>query len=115
VPELVSYAPENPDAIGWISGGHSYLIECKCSLSDFPADLSKPHRTHGAGTIRLFLCGPGVIPWEKLPSGWGLLHCHAERITIEVIPAHNSERNLAAEMSMMYSLGRVCCRARCND
>lgn len=106
VPELVSYAPENPDAIGWLNGGYSYLIECKCSLSDFLADLRKPQRTHGAGAQRLFLCEPGVIPPEKLPPGWGLLHCHAERITIEVLPTHNAERNLAAEMSMMYSLLR---------
>lgn len=106
VPELVSYAPESPDAIGWMGGGYSYLIECKCSLSDFLADLRKPHRVHGAGAQRLFLCEPGVIPPEKLPAGWGLLHCHTERITIEVVPVHNPERNLSAEMAMMYSLLR---------
>jgi hypothetical protein len=106
VPELVSYAPENPDAIGWISGGYSYLVECKCSLSDFLADLRKPHRASGAGAQRLFLCEPGVVPPEKLPAGWGLLHCHPACITIEAPPAHNAERNLASEMSMMYSLLR---------
>jgi hypothetical protein len=107
VPELVSYAPENPDAIGWVSGGYSYLVECKCSLSDFMADLKKPHRQHGgAGAQRMFLCEPGVIPLDRLPTGWGLLHCHPDRITVEVIPAHNHQRNLGAEMSMMYSLLR---------
>jgi hypothetical protein len=106
VPELVSYAPENPDAIGWLGGGYSYLIECKCSLSDFLADMRKPHRTNGAGAQRLFLCEPGVIPADRLPEGWGLLHCHPACITVEVIPTHNHERNLAAEMSMMYSLLR---------
>jgi hypothetical protein len=106
VPELVSYAPENPDAIGWMSGGYSYLIECKASRSDFLADRHKGHRANGAGAQRLFLCEPGVIPPEKLPAGWGLLHCHAQQITIEVVPVHNAERNLSAEMSMMYSLLR---------
>lgn len=106
VPELVSSAPESPDAIGWISGGYSYLIECKCSRSDFMADFQKAHRTNGAGAQRLFLCEPGVIPPEKLPAGWGLLHCHPNRITVEVVPVHNMERNLPAEMSMMYSLLR---------
>lgn len=106
VPELVSSAPESPDAIGWISGGYSYLVECKCSLSDFRADRQKAHRAHGAGAQRLFICEPGVIPPDELPAGWGLLHCHAERITVEVVPAHNNERNIVAEMSMMYSLLR---------
>lgn len=106
VPELVSSAAESPDAIGWISGGYSYLVECKCSRSDFIADANKGHRSHGAGAQRLFLAEPGVIPLEKLPAGWGLLHCHPERITVEVIPEHNADRNLSAEMSMMYSLLR---------
>src|SRR6185437_2977172 len=69
VPELVSYAPEIPDAIGW-SSGWSYLVECKCSRSDFVADQNKGHRAYGAGTYRLFLCEPGVISPSELPSGW---------------------------------------------
>jgi hypothetical protein len=106
VPELVSYAPENPDAIGWSQGGYSYLIECKCSLSDFVADANKSHRIYGAGAQRLFLCEPGIIPAERVPPGWGLLYCHAKSITVETIPAYNTNRNLSAEMSMMYSLLR---------
>lgn len=106
VPELVSYATENPDAIGWNNGGYSYLIECKVSVSDFRADANKGHRAHGAGAQRLFLCEPGVIPLDELPSGWGLLHCHPTRITVEAIPQHNAERNLSSEMAMMYSLLR---------
>src|SRR6185312_7421499 len=100
VPELVSYTPETPDAIGW-SSGWSYLVECKCSRSDFMADQNKGHRAYGAGSYRLFLCEPGVIPPDRLPAGWGLLHCHPSRITIEVAPARNTERNLAAELAMM--------------
>lgn len=106
VPELVSYAPESPDAIGWISGGYSYLIECKCSRSDFMADFQKSHRANGAGAQRLYLCEPGIIPLERVPAGWGLLHATEGRITVEIVPVHNPDRNLAAEMSMMYSLLR---------
>ena len=106
VPELVSYAPESPDAIGWTSGGYSYLIECKCSLSDFRADANKGHRLNGAGAQRLFLCEPGVIPVAELPGGWGLLHCHPSRITVERVPEHNMDRNMVSEMTMMYSLLR---------
>jgi len=105
VPELVSYTPETPDAIGW-SSGWSYLIECKCSRSDFAADQNKGHRAYGAGSYRMFLCEPGVIPPDRLPPGWGLLHCHPSRITIEVVPTRNAERNLSAELAMMYSLLR---------
>lgn len=47
-----------------------------------------------------------MIPPERLPAGWGLLHCHPERITIEVLPTLNADRNLTAELSMMYSLLR---------
>lgn len=105
VPELVSYTSETPDAIGWTSE-RSYVIECKCSRSDFMADQNKGHRVYGAGSERLFLCEPGVIPPDRLPAGWGLLHCHPGRITIEVTPERNPDRNLSAEMSMMYSLLR---------
>lgn len=105
VPELVSYAPENPDAIGW-SGHASYLVECKVSRSDFAADQYKGHRSNGAGSYRLFLCEPGVIPPDRLPAGWGLLHCHPQKITIEVAPSFNTERNMSSELSMMYSLLR---------
>lgn len=105
VPELVSYTSETPDAIGWTSDS-SYLVECKCSRSDFIADQNKGHRAHGAGSRRFFLCEPGVIPPDRLPAGWGLLHCHPNRITIEVVPERNAERNLSAEISMMYSLLR---------
>lgn len=34
---------ENPDVIGWV-GGHSIMIECKTSRSDFHADKNKLFR-----------------------------------------------------------------------
>lgn len=109
VPELVSYARENPDAIGWVSGGYSYLIECKCSLSDFYADRRKPrHRTDlgGVGAECFYLCPAGLLPPDKLPDRWGLLYCHPHKITIEVVPQPNPDRHLGDELTMMYSLLR---------
>lgn len=109
VPELVSYAGETPDAIGWVNGGYSYLIECKTSLSDFYADRKKPrHRTGkpGIGAECFYLCPAGLITPEKLPPGWGLLYCHPKKITIEVVPTSNPNRDLTGEISLMYSLLR---------
>lgn len=109
VPELVSYAPETPDAIGWVNGGYSYLIECKTSLSDFHADRRKPrHRTGspGAGAECFYLCPAGVIPKDRVPEGWGLLYCHPKKITIEVVPRTNLNRDVEGELTMMYSLLR---------
>lgn len=109
VPELVSYASENPDAIGWLNGGYSYLIECKASRSDFYADRQKPrHRTGspGVGAECFYMSPPDVIPLDRLPDGWGLLYCHPRKITIEVLPAGNQNRDTHGELSMMYSLLR---------
>ena len=105
VPELVSYAPEQPDAIGW-SQGCSYVVECKCSSADFRADQAKTHRAIGAGLYRLYLCEPNIIMLDELPSGWGLLYCHAREVTVEAVPAPNMSRNLRYELAMMYSLLR---------
>jgi hypothetical protein len=66
---------ECPDVIGW-RDGHSILIECKASRSDFLADRKKKFRENpelGMGDARLFLAPEGVIAAEDLPPGWGLL------------------------------------------
>lgn len=67
---------ETPDAMGWKSTGHSLLIECKVSLSDFRADQKKKPRTSsriGIGELRYYMAPRGLIPVGELPSGWGLL------------------------------------------
>jgi hypothetical protein len=72
---------EHPDAIGFMAGGRSYLIECKASRSDFLADRKKPHRIlQGMGQKRWFLAPPGLIQLVEVPDGWGLLECHAKTI-----------------------------------
>lgn len=106
VPELVSYAPEQPDVIGWLNGGVSHMIECKVSRADFLADAKKVHRSESSGTFRWYICPPELITAEELPPGWGLLYCHPRKITIEVDAPLNHDRNVAAELAMMYSLLR---------
>lgn len=107
VPELVSYAPEQPDAIGWYGGNGSVVIECKTSRADFLSDRKKIHRNvSSAGLYRLYLCPPGIINAQDLTHGWGLLYCHEKRITLEAIPDVNQSRCAHTEIKMMYSLLR---------
>lgn len=78
--EIVSYAAEIPDAIGWQSGV-STLVECKSSKSDFCANFNKPLCL--MGSFRYFLSTPDVIPEEYFDRkigeadgshhDWGLL------------------------------------------
>ena len=74
---------EFPDAIGWDSGGTSYLVECKISLSDFYSDRRKPFRknpSEGMGQYRYFLTPKGLLKPEQLRDGWGLAEVRKSRI-----------------------------------
>ncbi len=102
VPELVSYHTEIPDAMGWVHNV-SYMVECKCSRSDFLKDQKK--RSHRVGAFRFYLCEPGIILPADVPEGWGLLYAKPRRITIEVLPSYR-EPNVRGELLMMYSLLR---------
>lgn len=78
------YTGECPDVIGW-RDGHSILIECKTSRSDFLADKKKGFRidpTRGMGDCRLYLAPEGVIKLDDLPDGWGLLETDGKRVTV---------------------------------
>jgi len=74
VTDLVTYAGETPDAIGWTSV-NSILVECKASRSDFKADARKPFRVRGEGMgeLRYYMTPEGMVQPEELPEGWGLL------------------------------------------
>jgi hypothetical protein len=70
---------EAPDAIGWTCRGHSVLVECKTSVSDFYADRTKPSRRRPEfmmGAQRYYLTTPGLLCGRELPEGWGLLEVH---------------------------------------
>ncbi|ELD0488162.1 hypothetical protein QUQ58_004797 [Escherichia coli] len=67
---------ECPSVLGFRNGA-SCLIEVICSRSDFLADQKKVFRAEpekGMGDWRFYLCEPGVITVDDLPTGWGLLY-----------------------------------------
>jgi hypothetical protein len=69
--ELRSAVFEEPDAIGWSSYGHSVLVECKASRSDFFADAKKSRA--GLGREKWYLTPPKLVSPEEVPPGWGLI------------------------------------------
>lgn len=115
--ELVTAAPEIPDVIGFGSGSHSVMIECKTSRSDFFADRNKPFRFPGCealGKFRYYCVPSGLIKAEELPEGWGLINVDERRRSRAVVnPLGKSwgpEREAAehkvshwGERAMMYS------------
>lgn len=106
VPELNSFAQEQPDVIGWLNGGVSHMIECKTTRSDFLAESRKAHRKNSSGTYRWYLSPPNIITEQDVPEHWGLLHCYPKKITVVVDAPINPDRNVYAELAMMYSLLR---------
>ncbi|WP_321944049.1 hypothetical protein [Paraburkholderia tropica] len=116
---------EEADVIGFRSNC-SALVEAKASQSDFLADARKPHRgTGGLGVYRFYLCPPGVIRVEDLPSRWGLLYADGRSVR-EILrptgngwpslgstsgdwPAFQHEADLNAERGVLFSIAR--CRS----
>lgn len=80
---------ERADVIGFRSQC-SATIESKVSRADFLADMRKPHRQAGGiGVYRFFICPPGLILAEDLPTRWGLLYGAGKRVTEVVRPKGN--------------------------
>ena len=100
-------AAEEPDVIGFRGGGHSVLIECKASRSDFLADKKKRFRVYpelGMGSQRYFCCPSGMIRVEELPRPWGLIYVDSAFRCRRIIKAGRVEqKNLKAEHEVMYS------------
>lgn len=75
IPELSTIAGEIPDVFGFRSDS-TWLIECKCSRSDFLADKNKTFRKSpflGMGDFRFYCAPKGLIKIEELPELWGLI------------------------------------------
>ncbi len=73
--ELVTYASETPDAIGW-KGTNSMLVECKATRSDFTSDKIKRFRQDpaiGIGAFRFYMCPHDLIQPHEVPDKWGLI------------------------------------------
>lgn len=113
---------EQADVVGFRSTC-SAVLEAKASRADFLADSKKPHRSAGGlGVYRLYLCPPGVIELDDLPSGWGLLYADGQRITEVRRPTGNlwpsygvsvgdwgdfqHQADERAERSVLYSIAR---------
>lgn len=119
---------EYPDVIGFGAFGHSVLIECKTSRSDFHADKKKSFRKTpalGMGTQRFYCCLTGLLRVEDLPDGWGLIYVN-EKLKPKCV--HNPykgnigernggfEKNIKAEHGVMYSaLRRLHLRGRIDE
>jgi hypothetical protein len=106
--EFFSFSDERPDIIGF-SNNSSIVIECKVSLTDFKADLKKPHRQseNKLGQMRCYLCPADLIPKDVVPEGWGLLYAHNHMITIEIEPPWHVEDSIKKEeYKVLYSVAR---------
>lgn len=108
---------EYPDVIGFGAWGHSVLIECKASRSDFLSDKKKSFRKNpelGMGSQRFYCCPTGLIKPEELPQGWGLVYVNEKHKAICVQKAYRGNvderdgmaKNMLAEHGLMYSVLR---------
>lgn len=113
--ELVTMNSETPDVLGFNSSG-TFLLEAKCSRSDFLADKKKHFRQfpfQGVGDWRFFICEKGLISVDELPSFWGLIEVN-KKGKCKVV--HNPfgkgniysswegfEKNEKAERAIMFS------------
>ncbi|HWR35016.1 MAG TPA: hypothetical protein VN622_03980 [Clostridia bacterium] len=94
---------EVPDAIGWKGKSHSVMIECKVSRADFLADRNKPFRTDSGtavGCERFYLAPRGLLSPGELPQGWGLLECHARKVSV----VKKSRKNLREPAGLMNEM-----------
>ncbi|TGJ99903.1 hypothetical protein EHO57_14185 [Leptospira langatensis] len=108
-------AQEIPDVIGFGSGGHSFLIECKASRADFLKDKNKLFRQfpeNGMGSQRFYLCPENIIGVEDLPVNWGLIWVNEQgkaKLKYSPYKGNGSERtslhpkNWKAEHGLLYS------------
>jgi hypothetical protein len=107
--EFATEADENPDVIGWASGGGSILMECKLTRADFLRDAKKPVRKNpakGMGHRRYYLCPPDVIQVKDLPPRWGLLWVSGRDAVVKREVRGHPERNLVAEVAFLTSMLR---------
>ena len=112
--ELYSAANDVPDAIGWVYG-HSVLIECKISRSDFLADQKKPQRLAGTGSgeQRYYFAPRGLLSSPDLPPDWGLLELDGQTVLRTVaaprrqidISGHQQEKKM-----LLSTISRIRCR-----
>lgn len=107
--ELVSFASEYPDVLGFTNGNNSVLLEAKISREDFKRDFKKDFRINpekGMGEYRLYIAPKGLIKIEELPNGWGLIEVNDKNKCRIVRKAEQQEANKKREMIVLTSLIR---------
>jgi hypothetical protein len=104
--EIVTYAAQIPDAIGW-KQGCSTLVECKVSRSDFLRDKDKCHQRSDAtpGIRRFYLTPPGLLQIDDLPEGWGLLEAREKYVKVmrDSSDFAMTDRAMRDEIAMLVS------------
>lgn len=106
ISEMATANRETPDAIGWLVGGETTLVECKASRADFLADRAKFFRrdpASGMGNRRYFLVYPGVVNADDDLRGWGLLELRTRRAIREVCGSADFDANRVCEATMLLS------------
>ena len=116
--ELVTYASETPDAIGWRgSSSVTMLVECKATRADFLADRKKVFRrdpVRGMGSYRFYMCPEGLISAAELPDRWGLVYVKPNGRARQIVgpkgncyrpsdPFRFKDKNINGERIMMSS------------
>lgn len=107
--ELSSMAGEEPDALGFDSGGTTHLIECKASLSDFRADAEKMHRQHSSiaiGRFRYYLVPAELAERIEVPDQFGLLTWDGRFIKVRKSAQPFAECHERRERMILISLMR---------
>ena len=108
ITEMASGA-EEPDAIGWNSGGGSILVECKTTKSDFNADKWKAGRRtptrFGMGNKRFYLVPPELLNHALLnkPEQWGVLVAYKTRVETKAEAEWIIDANKTREMGLLIS------------
>jgi hypothetical protein len=106
--EISASGSESPDAIGYMPGGWTTLIECKASRADFRADQEKSFRRYpnnGLGDHRFYLTPSAMLNPNDLPSSWGLLEL-GRRCVKTVKQSDHFEKNYRAEQGILVSAMR---------
>lgn len=105
--EIVTFASENPDVLGFANGNNSVLLEAKISREDFKKDFKKEFRINpqkGMGDFRLYIAPKGLIKIDELPENWGLIEVDDKDRCRIVKYAERQKANKAHEMIVLTSL-----------
>lgn len=105
--EIVTFAAENPDVLGFANDNNSVLLEAKISKEDFKRDFKKDFRINpgkGMGDFRLYIAPEGLIKVEELPPKWGLIEVNDKDKCRIVKYAERQQSNKANEFIVLTSL-----------